>query len=170
MWPSLLCSRTRSSCESSPRMARLPSVAAEKRLDSSQRNKTTSRGRFGVKPSSRIERTVSIAARMPTIPSKLPPSGTLSPCEPNMTAGRLSSAPCTWPMTLPNASSRSSMPASRISPIKYERPRQSASVNANRLIPRPGAVISFRAASCCKRCLEIMSPPSFSLSITLIES
>lgn len=83
------------------RMARLLSVAAEKRLDSSQRNKTTS----------------------------------------------------------------------RISPIKYERPRQSASVNAGRLIPRPGAVISFRAASCCcKRCLEIMSPPSFSLSITLIES
>lgn len=89
------------SCESSPRMARLPSIAAEKRLDSSQRNKTTS----------------------------------------------------------------------RISPIKYERPRQSVSVNASRLIPRPGAVISFRAASyCCKRCLEIMSPPSFSLSITLIES
>ena len=57
----------------------LPSVAAPKRLDSSHMKSIISRGRSFWKPSSRRLCITSAAESTPARPSKLPPSGTLSP-------------------------------------------------------------------------------------------
>ena len=90
---------------SSSRMARLPRVAAPKRLDSSHMKRICSRGSSLAKPSSCRLVITSRAQSVPTMPSKLPPPGTLSAWEPYSTAGASAEAsvPSRRAMTLPKA-------------------------------------------------------------------
>ena len=98
-----------------PAMARLPMSQRWNRVPSSLVNTMASMGWRVTWPFSASVLTTSMAPMTPSAPSYLPPSGTVSVCDPMAMAGRESSEPALRPMMFPPASMRTSRPASRIS-------------------------------------------------------
>ena len=77
--------------------------------------------------------TASIAATTPSAPSKRPPCGTVSRCEPSQTSGRSAERPSKFP----EASCSTSSPASRIQPAASSNASSSAGLGCGRLAPGP---------------------------------
>jgi len=133
--PPWSCSVRQASRRARPAMALLPRVPTEKRADSSPRKQITSSGcRRG--PAPRRRRTAARPPTTPTTPSKFPPSGTVSRCEPVATAGASRASPSSRPTRLPKGSRRTASPASRMRPATYVTAADSASPNTSRLKPR----------------------------------
>ena len=94
---------------------------------------TTSIAVAGAMPPSRMVRTHSSATATPSAPSKAPPSGTVSRCEPAITQGP--AAGPKRPKTLAAASLVTASPSAAISPANQRRTAMSASENPGRLKP-----------------------------------
>src|SRR5690348_6353783 len=99
----------------------------------------------------------SMADMEPRSPSKLPPLGTESMCEPKRMGLSELSLPGRMAVILPAVSMRGSRPAARIKPMAYLRPATSASEYATRLTPSAKAPPGERPYTlrpsrlCCRR-------------------
>src|SRR5690606_8208099 len=143
--PSASHRRCRSSSRKEPATARLPSVATPKRLDSSQRKTTTSRG-YSVTMFRAAKRpTASSAHRTPTTPSYFPPLGTESTCDPVTTAGP-SRRPGRRPYKFPTLSRRTTSPSSRIHCSQRRTAASSSWEKPSRVTP-PSTVSPMRLSS-----------------------
>ncbi len=94
-------------------MPRLPTQDTPYSLGSSARKSTISSACLSTSPRSRKTRAISSPATTPAIPSKRPPEGTVSLCEPMIMVPARGSLPSTRPMRLPAVSIRVVRPASR---------------------------------------------------------
>ncbi len=87
------------------------------------------------RPTSASVQATSTAAIEPTWPSKFPPFGTESMCEPSTSGFSSGSVPARRPHRLPATSTETSRPAPRISSAAHARASRSASENATRSMP-----------------------------------
>ena len=107
--------------------------AGPKRGPSSSRNATAATVRRGG-PAARIASAASSASSVPSAPSKRPPSGGVSRCEPLQISGRPGRAEQTAD-ELPPASNATSSPASRIHPATCSNARCSPWPRPRRFVP-----------------------------------
>ncbi len=121
--------RSRSPALRSPATMRLQAVPRPNAVLSSCAHTTISSGRRVTTPAAATACSTSSAASVPRSPSKLPPLGTESMCEPSRIGGAVGGPPVRAKM-FPAASRRGSRPAARISPAARRarpgRPRSSA--------------------------------------------
>ena len=143
--------RSPSSSSSCPQTARLPNTPRPKRGPSSRRKAMTTRPRRGA-PSAPIASAASSALSTPRAPSKRPPSGGVSRCEPLQTSGRSGSLPGSLPTRLPAGSRVTSRPASRIQPATSSWARSSPA-------PEPGPVGACRHTDLEERVEAVENAP-----------
>src|SRR6478736_2496197 len=150
--PSLSVSPRARSAPRAPVMTRDPAQATPNLAPSSSAKFTIPTGRDGAKPSCRSWSTAARAPTTPSGPSKAPPSGTESRCEPMTTPGSPAATAASgsphqahW---LPIRSVVRSSPRSAHSPANHSRRSWSSRVQANRWYP-PVSPSTPRASRSC---------------------
>ena len=143
-------------CSSLPAHTPEPVQPGVKREPSSLVQSATTRSRSRQTPASRRACTTSTPATTPSMPSKRPPSGCESPCEPAITGGRLLSLPGSTPKMLPMASTCISQSNSASHVQSCWRAPLSASERASRVTPPPAVAPKAEIASMrlCSRALS----------------
>ena len=76
---------------------------------------------------------MAMPAITPAMPSKRPPEGTESLCDPTTIAGHAACLPSRRPMRLPPASTRVRRPASRMRSVSQARPWSNSGENERRV-------------------------------------
>ena len=138
--------RARSDAVNTPAQLRLPTQEIPKSLGSSARKSTTSRGCIRETCCSRIDCAASRAASNPSMPSKRPPAGTVSECDPATRAPKPRPVPGVRPMRFPPRSTSTARPAALNSSASHARPCANWRSNARRVQGFAGSVKRLRAS------------------------
>ena len=118
---------------SEPVMPRLPTHDSPYSLGSSARKSITSSVWSSWTPESRSARTTSSPVATPAMPSKRPPAGTVSLCEPTAITPSSGLRPSIRPIRLPAVSIRVVNPASVKRCASQARPSRNSAVNERRV-------------------------------------
>ncbi len=136
---------------SAPTMPRLPTQESPYSLGSSARKSMTSMLWSSRSPLSRSARTTSSAVATPAMPSKRPPDGTVSLCEPTAMTPSAGLAPSSRPMRLPAVSICTASPASAKRLASNARPSRNSGLNERRVYGCAGSVSSASAITSAHR-------------------
>ncbi len=138
--------RARSDSVNTPAQLRLPTQETPKSLGSSARKSTTSRGCRKEICCSRIDCAASRPASRPNTPSKRPPAGTVSECDPATRAPKSWPPPGLRPTRFPPASTSTLRPAAWNSLSSQVRPSANVGSKARRVQGFAGSVNRLRAS------------------------